>query len=376
MWQEPSIPVRYTQFPDDYVNDLKGWGFDEDVVRTNAGKLLTLDIDYGDNCSLNCPFCFRRDNSVDNVRHELQFEDLLKIVIEARELGLRSIKLLGAGEPLENSRILEFLRSVNDLGITPVVFSKTGILGDDDRIAHFFSEYGINNVEQLAGELYRCGASIVLGWNSFDSKVQSRMTGTGPEYLVKRNRALEVLVGAGFTDSNPTRLAFGVNPITVWNYSSVFDVYRWARQRNIYAVVTPTMVSGRMKGDNWKIITPSPDQLIKLYTSIYSYNIKTNLTTLNRLSNEGVSSYAGGRPCSQMAVGLYVTLNGIVLSCPGCEDYVVGNVWDTPLEEIWRNSDNYLRQGTFNCRCVAKDGLSIPLNLYSQVAEQLEAIGS
>jgi len=139
----------------------------------------------------------------------------------------------------------------------------------------------------------------------------------------------------------------------------------------MYAVVTPTMVSGRMKGDNWRTITPSARELIKLYTDIYRYNVRTNLTSPDSLSCEGISAYAGGRPCSQVAAGLYVTLNGIVLSCPGREDFVLGNVWQMPLRDIWVASDNYLRRGTFNCHCIAKDGLSIPRGLYEQVAKRL-----
>ena len=127
-----------------------------------------------------------------------------------------------------------------------------------------------------------------------------------------------------------------------------------------------------MKGDNWKKITPSSDEIINLYTKIYSYNIRMNLTTLNRLFQEGISAYAGGRPCNQVAVGLYVTLNGVVLYCPGCEDSVVGNVWETSLKNIWKDSKYYQKRGTFNCHCIAKDGKSIPANLYERVLENMQ----
>lgn len=371
MLQLPDIPVRYTRFPDNYINDVNGWGFDRDTIDANSGRLLTLDIDYGTKCSLNCPFCFRRDNSVDAAGRALTFDDLLRVVLEAKELGLMSIKLLGAGEPLENSRILEFLRLMRSLDITPVVFTKTAIIGDDERTRSHFSQYGIASAEQLAAELYNCGASIVLGWNSFDTAIQCRMTGAAPEYMAKRTRALRVLIDAGFADSNPTRLALGINPVTTWNIQEVLSIYTWARERNMYAVVTPTMVSGRMKGENWRTITPSARELIQLYADIYSYNINTNLISLDCLSQEGISAYAGGRPCNQVAVGLYVTLNGVVLSCPGREDPVLGNVWESRLGDIWRGSENYQRRGILNCRCVAKDGLSIPRDLYHQVGRRL-----
>jgi len=88
---------------------------------------------------------------------------------------------------------------------------------------------------------------------------------------------------------------------------------------------------------------------------------------------EGISSYAGGHPCNQVSTGMYVTLNGVVLSCPGSEENVEGNAWERPLREIWFNSKNFQRAGKFNCGCIAKDGKSIPDNFYKQVMDELFA---
>jgi len=367
----PSVPIKFDTFPEGYINDIKGWGFSESVIKSNAGKLLTLDIDFGSRCSLNCPICFRKNNSVDNYYRELPFDKLVEIVTEAKKLGLRSVKFLGAGEPLENSKILDFLRILKDLDIIPVIFSKTGIIGDDQTISNLFSEYGIRTSLQLAKELYDCGCSVIIGFNSFDDDIQSQMVGNGHDFIGKRNRSVELLVDAGFNSSNPTRLALGVNPIIKLNYNEAFEIYKWARLRNIYAIITPTMVSGRAKDKIWESNTPTPDELIKLYTDIYRFNIETKLMTLEQIRREGISAYAGGHPCNQVAAGLYITLNGVVLSCPGNESLTEGNIWESPLKEIWANSDNYIRRGAFNCHCIAKDGKSIPTELYDVVMHNL-----
>ena len=322
MSQIPNIPIVYEEFPDDYINDVMGWGFDESTIKDNSGKLLTLDIDFGNKCSLNCPFCFRKNNSVDTNDRGLRSDDLIRVVMEAKQLGLRSVKLLGAGEPLENPGILDFLHVLKNLGIVPIIFSKTGILGDDKAVARLFGIYEIRSAHHLIEELKQCGASVVVGFNSFNHRIQSQMAGNGPDFLQKRNRSVDLLVEAGFNQSNPTRLALGIHPITTQNYKEAFRIYKWARLRNIYAIVTPTMVSGLMKGDKWKSITPNADELIDLYTKIYRFNIETKLMSFEQVAHEGISAYAGGLPCNQVAAGLYVTLNGVVLSCPGCEDNV------------------------------------------------------
>jgi MoaA/NifB/PqqE/SkfB family radical SAM enzyme len=178
-------------------------------------------------------------------------------------------------------------------------------------------------------------------------------------------------VSIGFTSTIPTRLALGINPVTPMNINEAFDIYKWARPRNIYAIVTPTMISGRQKGNTWKKNTPSAEELFRLYANIYKYNISVNLATIDGLRADGISAYAGGHPCNQVAAGLYITLNGVVLSCPGSETNVEGNIWQSSLETIWLNSMNYTRRGTFNCHCIAKDGKSIPSDLYQRVAQEL-----
>jgi MoaA/NifB/PqqE/SkfB family radical SAM enzyme len=367
----PDIPTKFERFPDGYVNDINGWAFDRATIEQNKGKLLTLDIDYGSYCSLNCPTCFRKSNSVDAQKHELKFDDLKSIILQAKELGLRSVKFLGAGDPFENKGFLRFLRFLKEQDVIPLIFTKGHILGDDVMVARYFGEHGIFTGEHLAKELDRCNVSIMLGFNSFDDAIQAKMVGRKPDYIHVRNRALYHLVNAGFTDTNPTRLALAANPITIWNYDEAFEIYKWGRLRNMYVVITPTMISGRAKERTWVAVTPSREKLVALYSQIYRFNLATNLQTPEQIMTEGISPYAGGHPCNQVSTGMYVTLNGVVLSCPGSEESVEGNVWQRPLREIWFNSKNFQRAGKFNCGCIAKDGKSIPDNFYPQVLEQL-----
>ena len=368
-----AIPVKFEQFPPGYINDINGWAFDRETIEKNAGKLLTLDIDFGSRCSLNCPYCFRRGNSVDNVLRTLDYDDLVSLLKEAKELGLRSVKFLGAGEPFEAPMFLEFLRVCRNLDIIPLIFTRGHVIGDDDEVSELYGQYGIRTGEQLVEEVRKCNASIMLGFNSFHDEVQKKMVGNGSDFIVKRDRALTLLVDAGFNKVTPraTRLALAVNPIIRWNLPDAFELYKWARSRNIYAIITPPMISGRARADGWERYMPSEAELVELYTRIYHFNIQTGLQSIQQISEEGISAYAGGHPCNQVACGLYVTLNGIVLSCPGDESNVEGNIWDHTLAYIWKHSSNRKRGGTFNCKCIAKDGKTIPTQLYDSVYSRL-----
>ena len=369
------IPERYKTFPDNYVNDINDWGFSESIIAANQGRLLTLDIDYGDVCSLNCPSCFRRDNSIDDSKHALGFDDLVGLIKEAKTLGLRTVKFLGAGEPFENAGFLEFLRFLKNEEVVPLIFTKGHVIGNDELVKYYFGDIGITTGKELVDAVYDCGAGVMLGFNSFDSHLQAKMVGSDISYVAARDRALMLLDNKGFANSNPTRLSLAANPVTKRNINEALDIYKWGRLRNYYVIVAPTMISGRAKkADRWKTISADPDDLIELYTKIYSFNIEKGIQTLAQIKREGISAYAGGHPCNQVSTGLYVTLNGKVLSCPGSEENIEGNVWESSLTDIWNNSNNYKRSGTFNCKCIAKDGKSIPVRLYDEVLMRLEEV--
>ncbi|MFA5993311.1 MAG: radical SAM protein [Candidatus Pacearchaeota archaeon] len=370
----PEIPVVYNKkFPNNFVNKVDGWGFSKEELEENKGKILNLDIDFGNVCSLNCPHCFRRENKVDFGKGKaLTYDEIVSFIKEAKKLGLKSVKFLGAGEPFEDKLFIKFLRFLKEIDVIPVIFTKGHIIGDDDLAKFWNSDYGINNSKQLIEELKKVNASILLGFNSFDTEKQDKMVGGVKGYTLKRNRALEMLVKAGFNRYNPTKLCLAANPITHENYDEILEIYKWAIVRNIYVIVCPTMVSGRCaETAAWQNITPSKDKLIDLYVKIYRFNIEKGIQTLKQIKDERISAYAGGYPCNQVACGVYITLGGIVLRCPGDDITIFGDIRKRSLKEIWENCETYKRAGIFNCGCPPKMGKSIPNDFFKEVMSKL-----
>jgi len=387
----PEIPKVFSgKFPQGFVNDVHGWAFPRNKVKETlidgTPKLLTLDIDFGLQCSLNCPHCFRRSVNLNDLKQDaMTYEETISMLKEAKDLGLESIKFLGAGEPFENKKFLDFLIDLKKLGIIPCIFTKGHVIGDDELVKRYYSQHGITTGKQLVEKLKELDVSILLGFNSFDTETQNKMVAKDgvcgvKNYTQKRNKALKLLLDAGFNKTNPTRLSLISAPITPDNIDEIFEIYKWGRERNLYVVGTPTMVSGRgadQKKCQEEIYGKEhfEEELIKLYTKIYIWNIKKGLMTLKQLQEEGVSAYAGCHPCNQSSCGMYVTLKGKVIRCPGrddeqstfCEDIRKSNV-----KKVWHSSENYKRAGTFNNHCPAKDGKTIPTRLYSEVLKNVE----
>jgi len=132
------------------------------------------------------------------------------------------------------------------------------------------------------------------------------------------------------------------------------------------------MVSGRCaETADWEKITPSKENLLDLYIKIYKFNIRKGIQTLRQIEKEGISPYAGGHPCNQLACGFYITLGGIILRCPGDDITVFGDIRTKSLNDIWINCENYKRAGIFNYSCPPKIGKSIPEGFFKEVLEHL-----
>lgn len=371
----PDVSIVYSDnFPPEFINDVNGWAFSKEVIENNTGELLTLDIDFGNKCSLNCPHCFKKGAFYDTEETELNIPRLKEIILEAKTLGLKSVKFVGKGEPLETPEILEFLEFLHSHEITPLIFTKGHILADDKVTQAIYNHFGIKTSRDLVSRLFELNVSVLLGFNSFNPAIQDEMVGKISGYTELRNRALELLVEAGFNKTNPTRLSLICAPLTNKNYNDAFRIYEWGRRRNLYPVITPTMVSGIMRNnDNWKKVTPSEEKLIDLYSEIYKFNIDNNIQSIEQIKAEGISAYAGAHTCNQVSVGMYLTTNGTIIRCPGDDKGTLGNINRQSLTEIWQNyNKNSCRN--FNDGCHPKYGKSIPVNFFDKVFLKLNSI--
>ena len=372
------------KFPENYENNVAHWGnFSvNELHQTNPDgtqKLLHLDIDFGNSCRLDCPHCFRRDDRFDlNINKDfLKEEEILNYLKEAKSLGLQSVKFLGRGEPFENKDFIGFLRKLKDLKIKTSVFTKGHVIGDDELVKRYNSEYGINNGKELAEELEKLDVSVLLGFNSFDKEMQEKFINSGhskiKNYTELRDNALKLLVDAGlnnYKEGKETRLAMIAAPIKPENIDEIFKIYEWSRRRNIYTVSCPSNLTG--KGlDETERVSHSKDyisKLINLYTEIYIWNIENNLQTLEQFKKEGVALYPGCHPCNQTAAGMYMSLSGKVIRCPGRADekstFSKDIRKDGGIKDVWLKSENYKRaegkikspeKNDMNYHCPARD---------------------
>ena len=370
------IPKLFERtFPENYINNVIGWGVSEDELHSKlpdgSYKLVTLDIDFGSKCSLGCPHCFQSNQIPYKFNKGLSWEQTIDIIDQAKELGLKYVKILGAGEPFENTKFLDFLTELSKRNIHTAIFTKGHVIGSDELVKQYFGEKGINTSEELVDILFKLKTSILLGFNSFDENIQNTSVGVGKRhklnnYVELRDRALMLLTAKGFnqfTPNVPTRLALVVAPFKPESVDEVLGIYKWGNTRNMYVAACPTTSSGNghkeLSREERKDFKTYMKKVKQTYIDIYKWALKTGVVKKEVFIKHGVSLYPGGHPCNQVAGGFYIKLDGTAYICPGndTEKFFISNdVVNTPLKEIWLNSPNYkLAAGNkFNFGCLAR----------------------
>lgn len=311
----------------DYINALDGWYFTDDEIlnAVENDKMIHLDYEFGDNCSLKCYYCFRTNDERDRGTL-LNSKDWEQVLVQSKELGLKSVKLLGAGELTENKKFFSAIETIVDLDIKPVLFTAAHVIGDDVLANKY---HGMSGAE-MAQKLKDLNVSVMVKVNSFDSSIQDQIVGVSG-YSKKRNDGLRKLLESGLNQSNPTKLGLEVAMMRT-NIGELEDIYKLKEALNLYIDLDPFMPCGNTRTvELSNLFDLSVEEKMKLYESVYLMNLKANIPF------RGISPYAGGQECSQLGYGLYINVRGDVFPCPGAHTHM-GNVKETSLSEIWKNN--------------------------------------
>jgi MoaA/NifB/PqqE/SkfB family radical SAM enzyme len=383
--------IHGVPFPFGFQNYVRGWNETDEALKEaeENHRLLYLNMDFGDGCALRCPHCFTMEGAIDaRGRNQMDFNRVKESIIEAKELGLRHIRILGRGEPTQwiaqpaarggmhpnpGEDLIDFIEFLHSLDITPLIFTRGHVLGDEDRIHHTFSgTHGVNSSADLIRLLANNGVSIFLGVSSIFPEVNDEMVGIPkrPNYHYNDHcrRALKLAVGAGLNRPNPTRLATEM-PITNLNITEMAIRYVLFQCLNISPCTNVYMVTGRaMTYGLGEISDPPQDQFLDQYAMVlrFARNMGIDLK---------IGPYAGTKECHDVSAGMYLTLNGDIYPCTGYEGVqnIIGSARNHSIKDIWENSPY---GGHRQSICPPKIGTHFPPDFERQVERCVEANAS
>ncbi|HET8685738.1 MAG TPA: radical SAM protein, partial [Methanosarcina sp.] len=107
---------------------LKGYmyGAQEAHEARNSNRLLAIRLETNKSCNLRCRYCYAQ--SGEDSAKVADFNNLKRIISEAKELGIRSVVVIGGGEPTLYPNFRDLTAYIDSLGIIPVVFSNTVLM--------------------------------------------------------------------------------------------------------------------------------------------------------------------------------------------------------------------------------------------------------
>lgn len=271
---------------------LRGYmyGAQEAHEARDSNKLLAIRIETNKSCNLRCRYCYAQ--SGEDSAKVADFNNLKRIILEAKELGIRSVVVIGGGEPTLYPNFRDLIAYIDSLGIIPVIFSNTLLM-----------------TEELAGFLYKHNASVMGKLDSLKPEVQDYLAGReGASEDIRKG--LGNLLKAGFSKpSGLGELRLGVSFVSnKMNLEEIEEIWHFCRQNNIFPnmeILTPT---GRANDElKDKLLTADEIKeyklkLLEIDRKYYGYNWLpyTPIT-------------ASG--CLQHLYSLYINIEGNVRPC-------------------------------------------------------------
>ncbi|VVB79512.1 7-carboxy-7-deazaguanine synthase [uncultured archaeon] len=307
---------------------LKGWDFKPSDYHNSLG-LLTAQIENTNLCNLDCEYCFRGGSSSDEKKRfdkEISRSQLFHSIEELAELGVKTINIIGAGEPLLDPAMGDLLKYISSFNITPVIATN-----------------GSRITTELIETFDRTGSSIIIKMNSLNNDLQNRLVRRN-WFADRRDYGLRLLIESRFNKpSTDYQTRLGINSIVFQeNKNEIYDIFRYCRNNNIMPLMSTFIPAGRTKDKTDKEV--SMEEFLKIGREIQKIDREIYGINYNRLL-----PYLGGVPCTQCGKSsLYLTISGDISDCPG-QLHTVGNIRDISISEGLRRLRERGSNPEFSC---------------------------
>lgn len=241
-------------------------------------------------CNYHCPKCFNLPKGQPEIpRDPLTLSERLRLVDEAKDLGVKAVVIAGEGEPSISIGIRPLVTKINKNGMIPIIYSNGSPLNSD-----LISFYRSNNT------------SLVISFDSLDPTTYDKLTSTkGMLERVKKNISLAVEANQPLIErtENIVILRVAINTtVTSLNEHEVENIKSYFGE-SIYFICNPLARLGNAVG-NW-------DNLIT-----DAKTLQRQAELIRKLSESGGPLTLGSDGlCNYSAWGISVNPSGDYMTC-------------------------------------------------------------
>lgn len=281
-----------------------------DEYYSGNPQLTNLHIEITSRCNERCIHCYIPNN---NKLTDIDAELFYNILDQCKSMNLLHLTLSG-GEPMLHSSFCGFLKKCNELNFSVNVLTNLTLLNDD-----IINEIKSNPLISIQVSLYSMNPDIHDEITQVKGSFEK--TKKGILELIKSNVPLQISC-----------------PIMKLNKNCYADVKCWASQYKI-RVNSDFVIIGRYDSTTDNLYNRLSIFEVKDFININYMNDSNYIDNLIKEVDKKSDIGANDFVCSVGQSSICVSENGNVYPCAGWQNYIIGNVNEVTLENIWNNSE-------------------------------------